>query len=211
MASKKVFKVIIIGDSGVGKSSLLLRFVRKEFFESYKSTIGADFMSQEIKLDNASVTLQLWDTAGQEKFQSLGSQFFRGADACIIVFDLSNQASYQHLHSWWELFIKHASLKDPSLLLFTIIGNKSDLRAQVTKEQVEKWCDDHGGIRNYTCSAKDNIHVETVFTDIAKSLLERANSEKELYATPTVVIPTMQAPSAKQSSNPNKTGEQCSC
>jgi Ras-related protein Rab-7A len=85
---RTLLKVILLGDSGVGKTSLLERFITNRFSLMYKATIGADFMTKEITLEqNKVVTLQLWDTAGQERFQSLGTSFFRGADCCILVYD----------------------------------------------------------------------------------------------------------------------------
>ena len=82
---KELLKVIILGDTGVGKSSLMGRYVNDKFDIRYKATIGADFLTKELTVDGTNVTLQIWDTAGQERFQSLGSAFYRGADACMLV------------------------------------------------------------------------------------------------------------------------------
>ncbi|CAN9235316.1 unnamed protein product [Alternaria alternata] len=92
MASRKkvLLKVIILGDSGVGKTSLMNQYVNKKFSASYKATIGADFLTKEVLVDDRLVTMQLWDTAGQERFQSLGVAFYRGADCCVLVYDVNN-------------------------------------------------------------------------------------------------------------------------
>ena len=95
--NRSQLKIIVIGDSGVGKTCLLNRFVKEQFSQLYKATIGADFLSKEVVIDEKHVSLQLWDTAGQERFQSLGMAFYRGADACILVFDITNQKSFESI------------------------------------------------------------------------------------------------------------------
>ena len=87
---KVLLKVVILGDSGVGKTSLMNQYVNKRFSAQYKATIGADFLTKEVMIDDKLVTLQIWDTAGQERFQSLGVAFYRGADACILVYDITS-------------------------------------------------------------------------------------------------------------------------
>merc|ERR1712167_311499 len=89
-ARKKVLlKVIILGDSGVGKTSLMNQYVNKKFSKQYKATIGADFLTKEVLIDDKLITMQIWDTAGQERFQSLGVAFYRGADCCVLVYDVN--------------------------------------------------------------------------------------------------------------------------
>lgn len=98
MATKRYQqKLIVLGDSGVGKTSLLNRYVRQEFSQNYRATIGADFLSKEITVDERHISLQLWDTAGQERFQSLGMAFYRGADCCMLVYDITNLKTFQSL------------------------------------------------------------------------------------------------------------------
>jgi len=93
MNSSPLIKVVLLGESGVGKTALLDRYVNKQF-TSYKSTIGADFCTCEMEIDDKFITLQIWDTAGQERFHSLGKLFFRGADCCLLVFDLAEKNLY---------------------------------------------------------------------------------------------------------------------
>ena len=95
--SRSQLKVIVLGDSGVGKTSLLNRFVKQEYSQHYRATIGADFLSKEIVIGEKHVSLQLWDTAGQERFQSLGMAFYRGADVCILVYDITNLKSFESI------------------------------------------------------------------------------------------------------------------
>jgi len=104
-AKKKVLlKLIILGESGVGKTSILNQYVSGKFSEEYKATIGADFLTKELTLDDKLVTLQIWDTAGQERFQSLGSAFYRGSDACVLVYDITNEQSFKKLTNGVQIF-----------------------------------------------------------------------------------------------------------
>ncbi|GMH69755.1 hypothetical protein TL16_g05233 [Triparma laevis f. inornata] len=102
---KVLLKIIILGDSGVGKTSLMNQYVSKRFTSQYKATIGADFLTKEIMVDDKLVTLQIWDTAGQERFQSLGVAFYRGADACMLTYDITNPKSFDSLDSWRQEFL----------------------------------------------------------------------------------------------------------
>ena len=122
-----LLKIIIVGDSAVGKTSLLNRYVMGVFSEEYKATIGADFMTSEIKVDDKSVTLQIWDTAGQERFQSLGNAFYRGADACVLVYDITNEQSFVRIEDWRNNFIEQAAIEDPKSFPFLLVANKCDL------------------------------------------------------------------------------------
>lgn len=88
---KHLFKIIILGNSNVGKTSLLQQFVNKQFSMSYKATVGADFLSKEVSVDGETATLQIWDTAGQERFKSIGGAFYKGSDCCVIVFDVTDR------------------------------------------------------------------------------------------------------------------------
>ncbi|KAG8236488.1 hypothetical protein J437_LFUL016399 [Ladona fulva] len=139
MASRKkvLLKVIILGDSGVGKTSLMNQFVNKKFSNQYKATIGADFLTKEVQVDDRTVTMQaltyfclnntIWDTAGQERFQSLGVAFYRGADCCVLVFDVTAPNTFKSLDSWRDEFLIQASPRDPENFPFVVLGNKVDL------------------------------------------------------------------------------------
>jgi hypothetical protein len=102
---RRLLKVIILGDSGVGKTSLMNQYVQKKFSKEYKATIGADFLTKEIEVDDKTVTMQIWDTAGQERFQSLGVAFYRGADCCVLVHDVNNTKSFDALDNWRDEFL----------------------------------------------------------------------------------------------------------
>jgi len=198
MSSKKqLLKIIILGDSGVGKTSLMHQYVSKKFDNRYKATIGADFLTKDVDIEGQAVTLQIWDTAGQERFQSLGSAFYRGADACILVFDVTQQDSFSHLTSWMEEFTMQAGKRD-----CVLIGNKTDLteKRQVAAKTAQTWCQksDHDGIRYYETSAKENSGVEEAFLAVASVALKKKAGAEEEVAMPKVNLNIKQTPKEKK-------------
>jgi Ras-related protein Rab-7A len=163
MASKKknFLKIVILGDSGVGKTSLLQQYVQSKVNQATKPTIGADFSKKEVIIDNTVVTLQIWDTAGQEKFQSLGYAFYRGADCCALVYDITNPDSFDHLDRWRDGFIEHAGPEDVNNFPFVLLGNKVDKENErrVNAQKGEAWCKDHHNIPFFETSATENVSV----------------------------------------------------
>ncbi len=136
----------------MGKTSLMERFVAAKFSSQYKATIGADFSTKDVTIGDEVVTLQIWDTAGQERYQSLGTAFYRGADACVLVYDVSEAASFQKLETWRNTFIQSADIKDPREYPFVVLGNKSDVEASkqvVQAAAVSQWCSKMGDIPNF--------------------------------------------------------------
>ncbi|CAF1622420.1 unnamed protein product, partial [Didymodactylos carnosus] len=111
----------------VGKTSLMNQFVNRKFTNQYKATIGADFLTKEIQIDDRLVTMQIWDTAGQERFQSLGVAFYRGADCCVLCYDVTAPNSFKSLESWRDEFLIQSGPRDPENFPFVVIGNKIDL------------------------------------------------------------------------------------
>ncbi|KAF7548396.1 hypothetical protein G7Z17_g7066 [Cylindrodendrum hubeiense] len=172
MSSRKkvLLKVIILGDSGVGKTSLMNQYVNKKFSASYKATIGADFLTREVLVDGRQVTMQLWDTAGQERFQSLGVAFYRGADCCVLVYDVNNAKSFEALDSWRDEFLIQASPRDPLNFPFVVLGNKIDMEES---KRVSK-----GDIPYFETSAKEAINIDQAFEVIARNALAQEESEE---------------------------------
>ena len=184
MASRKkvLLKVIILGDSGVGKTSLMNQYVNKKFSNQYKATIGADFLTKEVMVDDRLVTMQIWDTAGQERFQSLGVAFYRGADCCVLVYDVNVAKTFENLESWRSEFLIQAGPRDPDNFPFVVLGNKIDLENQrlVTQKRAQSWCQSKGNIPYFETSAKAAINVEQAFQTIAKNALsQEVESEVE--------------------------------
>lgn len=183
MASRKkvLLKVIILGDSGVGKTSLMNQYVNKKFTNQYKATIGADFLTKEVMVDDRLVTMQIWDTAGQERFQSLGVAFYRGADCCVLVFDVTAPSSFKSLDSWRDEFLIQASPKDPDNFPFVLVGNKVDLENRaVPMKRAMQWTASKNNMPYFETSAKEGINVEQAFQTIAKNALAQ-ETENDLY------------------------------
>ena len=154
---KNFLKIVILGDSGVGKTTLLHQYLNGRIQAKSKPTIGADFSKKEIMIDNTVVTLQIWDTAGQEKFQSLGYAFYRGADCCALCYDITNSHSFEQLAKWKEGFIENAGPSDPDTFPFVCIGNKLDLEQErsVATAQGEKWAKSNNDMMFFETSATD--------------------------------------------------------
>lgn len=176
-----LLKVIILGDSGVGKTSLMNQYVHNRFSNQYKATIGADFLTKEIRIDGKQVMMQIWDTAGQERFQSLGVAFYRGADCCVLVFDITDAKSFKNLDSWREEFLIQASPKDKENFPFVVIGNKvdADVSRQVSTDRAAAWCKSKNNIPYYETSAKAALNVEQAFDEIGRRALQQGTSKDD--------------------------------
>lgn len=187
---KVLLKVIILGDSGVGKTSLMNQYVHKRFSNQYKATIGADFLTKEVMIDDKLVTLQIWDTAGQERFQSLGVAFYRGADSCVLVHDITDAKSFDNLDSWMEEFLAHAAPRNAENFPFVVLGNKADLVAkrQVSANKAKAWCSSKGEIPFYETSAKEAVNVEQAFQTIAKNALAQEAANAPIGFIPSTVV-----------------------
>jgi small GTP-binding protein len=122
----ELLKVVIIGDGGVGKTSIRNQYIHKRFAKTYKATIGADFISKQLQVGGRSVALQIWDTAGQERFKSLTAAYYRGADCCILVYDVCNPQSLKNIKTWVPQFVIQAKLSKPESFYFILLANKID-------------------------------------------------------------------------------------
>ena len=174
---KKCFvKIVAIGDSGVGKTSLIQMFEHSRFTENFKPTIGADFSNKEITIDNKVVTLQIWDTAGQERYQSLGTAFYRGADCAFLVYDITNNWSFENVPNWKNSFLQKSMVTSPETFPFMVIGNKLDLEEEnrvVERVQAEAYCKKDGKMAFMETSARDNLNVEQAFAELAAQAIKR--------------------------------------
>ena len=164
-----IFKLILIGNSGVGKSCILQRYMKHTFEESYKCTIGVDFLMKSIIINGQTVKLQLWDTAGQEKYKSMVSSYYRGANVALIVFDITNHQSFDALPLWIENFYKNG----PEQKNIILIGNKKDMAEQreVTQQEAEAFSETNN-MMYFETSAKEGDNIEYVFNYAAEKLLE---------------------------------------
>ncbi|KAJ2454329.1 ras GTPase [Coemansia sp. RSA 2336] len=165
-----LFKLLLIGDSGVGKSCLLLRFADDTYTESYISTIGVDFKIRTIELDGKVVKLQIWDTAGQERFRTITSSYYRGAHGIIVVYDVTDGETYSNVKQWLQEIDRYASEGVNKLL----VGNKSDLEDKRAVDFTEAQEFAKGlNISFLETSAKDSTNVENAFLTMAKQIKDR--------------------------------------
>uniref|UniRef100_A0A8C6DGM8 small monomeric GTPase n=1 Tax=Moschus moschiferus TaxID=68415 RepID=A0A8C6DGM8_MOSMO len=170
LSSDYLFKLLLIGDSGVGKSCLLLRFADDTYTESYISTIGVDFKIRTIELDGKTIKLQIWDTAGQERFRTITSSYYRGAHGIIVVYDVTDQESYANVKQWLQEIDRYASENVNKLL----VGNKSDLTTKkVVDNTTAKEFADSLGIPFLETSAKNATNVEQAFMTMAAEIKKR--------------------------------------
>lgn len=185
---KSLLKVIILGDSSVGKTSLMNQYVNKKFSNQYKATIGADFLTKDVVIDDKEVTIQIWDTAGQERFQSLGVAFYRGADCCVLVFDVTNPKSFDSLESWKDEFLIQSSPSDPDAFPFVVLGNKVDEKdkRRVSAAKAEAFC---GSKMSYfETSAKQATNVSAAFEEIARKAMQHEIKQEQIYLPETLTL-----------------------
>jgi len=167
------------------------QYVNQRFSKQYKTTIGADFTTKEVMVDDKLVTMQIWDTAGQERFQSLGVAFYRGADACMLVYDITKPKSFDSLTNWRDEFLIQAGPRDPENFPFAVIGNMVDKAEErrVPEETANRWCQkdvDHE-IPYFETSAKDAINIDQAFLAIAQAALKQ-DSQEDVYIPSTLRV-----------------------
>ena len=164
------FKVIVIGNSGVGKSSLVERATKNKFLEDYSATIGFDYCSFFIKYNNKTIKLQIWDTCGQEIYQSLITNFYKNSSLAILVYAIDDRKSFDDLDSWLKDLKKESNPDTKSIL----IGNKADLvnEREVPYEEAEKYSKDYDFFEFYETSARTGLNAQKVFVKAAITLYE---------------------------------------
>ncbi len=166
-----LFKLLLMGNSGTGKSSLLMRLCENTFREAYISTIGIDFKIRTLEVENKIVKLQIWDTAGQERFRSIISNYYRGSQGIIVVFDLSDKKSFDDINIWMDERDKYCNSKICTLLVGTKADKKKDL---ITDDMISEICMKYNASYIET-SAKYDINVVDAFKLICKKLIEKYN------------------------------------
>ena len=185
---RQMLKLLLLGDAGVGKTSLLNQFVNREFTAQYKATIGSDFSSKQLDVDGHYVTLQIWDTAGQERFQSLGPTFYRGTDCCILVYDVTKPQTFENIKKWRNEFALQLGLSNTAEFPFLLLGNKSDLPDHAVQiSAAREFAQMNGEMLVYEVSAKTAEGVQTAFEAIVKKALEKAPKEPDFVLPQTVL------------------------
>ena len=171
-----LFKYIIIGDSFVGKSKILLRYTNNTYNENFVITIGAEFGAKTINIDGQEIRIQIWDTAGMENFKSITRSYYKNSICALIVYDISNKDSFKNVLNW----IEDCKVFSPKNILLVLIGNKCDLeeKRQVSIEEGKKVAEENDMIF-FETSAKDNINIDEVFLKSSQKILE--NIKNNVY------------------------------
>jgi Ras-related protein Rab-18 len=167
-----LFKLLMIGDAAVGKSSMLIRFTDDAFDEHIQSTIGVDFKVKQLELNNKRIKLTVWDTAGQERFRTLTSSYYRGAQGVVMVYDVTRRDSFDNLDHWLKE-IKLYSPNNGEGVVKLLVGNKIDLAdaRQVDRNEAEEWARNHGMLF-LEASAKTKTGVQESFMEVVHKILE---------------------------------------
>ncbi|MFX0115716.1 MAG: Rab family GTPase [Candidatus Hodarchaeota archaeon] len=170
--AKYLFKIVSIGSAGVGKTSLIRRFAQGKFQKNYLPTLGVDITTKEIQIQDIIVKLMCVDTAGQEYFGKLRGNYYRGANGCLLIFDLTRGSSFKDCPGWLNEFRMHVMEHEEIPLI--LLGNKSDLISQgageVSSDDIKEFCD-REGLSYYETSAKRGMNVENAFQELASRIL----------------------------------------
>ena len=190
------FKLVLLGEGAVGKSSLVLRFVRGQFFDYQESTIGAAFLTQTVALNDTMVKFEIWDTAGQERYHSLAPMYYRGAAAAIVVYDITSPDSFARAKSW----VRELQRQGNPNIVIALAGNKSDLasKRKVEPDEARQYAEENN-IMFMETSAKTASNVNELFVQIARKLPKQQQPEKPGVASQGVKLNEAKPDAAKSS------------
>ena len=171
-----LFKIVLIGDSGVGKSNLLSRFTRNEFDLESRTTIGVEFATRSIPIDNKTIKAQIWDTAGQERFRAITNAYYRGAVGALLVYDIAKHLTYENVERWLKELKDHADAN----IVVMLVGNKCDLRhlRAVPTEEAKEFAEKNQLIFIET-SALDSTNVEEAFKSIVSEVFQLVHTQRQ--------------------------------
>ena len=172
MADSNVFKILILGDAGVGKSCLLLRYTDNTYKDGFISTIGVDFKLKQLELDGKQIRLKIWDTAGQERFRTITSSYYRGADGIILVYDVTDVNALEGVRQWLNEINRYAANEADRILVGNKIDNKADKK--IDTETAAEFADGLG-FSFFETSAKEGTGVEEMFRALTKQIMERVH------------------------------------
>lgn len=175
-----LFKIVLIGDAGVGKTCVVQRFKSGTYTEKHGSTIGVDFTMKTLNIDGKLVKLQIWDTAGQERFRTITQSYYRSANGVVIAYDITKHSSFESIPRWMEDVRRYAG----SNIVQLLVGNKCDLEQlrEVKKQEADAWAQQHNMLQSLETSAKDNTNIDDAFLKIAKELKRRYGGDSAMDA-----------------------------
>ena len=176
-------KVRVIGDVGVGKTSLIYRFGRDTFGPDFPTSIGVDFLRKKVSIDEETYQLTVWDTARGERYIPLSPVFFRSLSCVVLVFSVDNRDSFSNLDKWYEECVKYCTKIDIESMPIILFGNKSDLKAVITPDEVKIWCDKHHNILYVETSAKNGTGVLEGFELLTRRFHKLTAEQKNLLKT----------------------------
>ncbi|CAF0787988.1 unnamed protein product [Didymodactylos carnosus] len=209
-AADYIFKIVLTGDSGVGKSNLLSRFTRNEFTLESRSTIGVEFSTKEVQVDGKTVKVQIWDTAGQERFMAITKAYYRNAYGALLVFDILKASTFQNLDQWIRYNEVRANAGIDCCVV--LIGNKSDQRhiRAVMSDDAKKYADERN-IKYMETSALDATNVEQAFRILIQDIYKFFAEKMDLMKDDNKQIVTLKQPQQQQQQQylPNSAANQC--
>eukprot|EP01116_Phalansterium_solitarium_P024376 TRINITY_DN8920_c0_g1_i1.p1 TRINITY_DN8920_c0_g1~~TRINITY_DN8920_c0_g1_i1.p1 ORF type:complete len:217 (-),score=101.30 TRINITY_DN8920_c0_g1_i1:1071-1721(-) len=206
-------KVVLLGDTGVGKTSMAMRFTQETFLTHVNSTIGASFFSKTIWIDAVRIKMMIWDTAGQERFRSLAPMYYKGASAALLVFDVTNEFSFERVKEW------NRELRSMIIdeIAVAIVGNQADREEarQVSSAEAADYAASIGS-KYFECSARSNLGIDDVFNKVARQLLDMHQAATKDHGHGTEVssnILSVRAvrPSSLTDEPPKKKKDDCRC
>ena len=166
----KTFKILTIGESGVGKTCILRRFVENKFLKNHLATIGIDFKTKTLNINNQEIKLKIWDTAGQERFRNITTQYYKGADGIVLIYDVTDDASYEKIRDWMEQILSNTKREDIGLVL---LGNKCDMEPRaVTEEQGNKMAEELK-VSYFETSALTGQGINEAFNELTRDIMKR--------------------------------------
>lgn len=179
------YKIVTIGESGVGKTSINMSFTMNKFEKNMIPTIGSNFFTKNVSAFDKSVKIGIWDTAGQEKYRSIVPMFFKNTQGVMLVFDITDRRSFEKIQFWFDLAVSYSKIK-PQMAL---IGNKSDLQAKrnVFPDEIEKFCDDHD-IAYFETSCTSGENIEEAFIHLTHQIIKN-NTYEQTQSNAIEIIP----------------------
>jgi small GTP-binding protein len=183
-----LLKLLLIGESSVGKSCILLRYAENKFQESFFTTVGIDFKVRQCVLSGRRVRLQVWDTAGQEKFRTITKAYYRGAHGILLVFDVSNADTFAQCQGWMNSI--RENITDP--VSIALVGNKCDLDRMVSVDQAEAFAREYG-VQYFETSAKTGLNVESTIMTVAKMAIDNNQMTRDATESRSVRLSSVTA------------------